>query len=79
MCAWYTSRMAPPVPSLAVSLGPLYDDQDHGGLTPAEIEALVDADVAKFDGYFQGELKNEPLTAAERAILKTYLYFKIMV
>jgi hypothetical protein len=71
--------MALPPPSLEVSLGPLYDDQNNGGLAPAEVEALVDGDIAKFNNYFQGELKNEQLTPSEYAILKTYLYFKIMV
>jgi hypothetical protein len=42
----------------------------------AELEAAVDADIAKFDEYFQRELKNEPLIKSEYAMLKTYLWWK---
>lgn len=68
--------MATQPPVLSVSFGSLYENS--GGLTPAAVEELVDADIVGFDRYFQGELKNEPLSPAERAIIKTYLYFKTM-
>lgn len=71
--------MATQPPVLAVSFGPLYDDSDRGGLTSEGVETLVNADIESFDRYFQGELKNEPLSPAERAIIKTYLYYKTMV
>jgi hypothetical protein len=71
--------MATQPPVLAVSFGPLYDDDDRGGLSPEAVEGLVNADIDAFDRYFQGELKNEPMSPAERAIIKTYLYYKTMV
>ena len=42
----------------------------------AELEAAVDADIAAFDAYFQKKLNNDPLLASEKAMLKTYLWFK---
>lgn len=45
-----------------------------------DLEAAVDADLAAFEKWFQGHLQNgEPLVSSERAILKTYLYFKTRV
>jgi hypothetical protein len=41
-----------------------------------ELKDEVDADIAEFDKAFQG-MDNDPLTRSERAILSTYLYFKI--
>jgi hypothetical protein len=41
-----------------------------------ELEAAVDADIAAFDVYFQEVMKNDPLIPSERAMLKTYLWFK---
>lgn len=43
--------------------------------TTADVERLVDASIDEFNEYFQTDLKNEPLVRAERAIIKTYLYF----
>lgn len=41
------------------------------------LEATVDTDIAAFSEYFQRVLKNdEPLSKSERAILKTYLWWK---
>lgn len=44
----------------------------------AFMEAIVDADVAAYDNYFQKELKNEPLTKGEKATIKTYLYYQLV-
>jgi hypothetical protein len=75
MPTWYNKSMnAPPV--LDVSFGPLYDSADNGGLSAGDIEQLVDADIDAFDEHFQG-LGNEPLVKAERAIVKTYLAYKL--
>lgn len=46
---------------------------------PKALEEAVDADLNAFDTYFQRELKNAPLLPSERAILKTYLYYKTKV
>jgi hypothetical protein len=43
------------------------------------LEQVVDRDLAEFEAYFCGELKNEGLSKPERAILKTYLFFKSVV
>ena len=44
---------------------------------PEELEAEVDSDIAAFDAWFQQHLQNgQPLVRSERAILKTYLYWK---
>ena len=49
-------------------------------LDPSVLEAAVDADIVAFGEYFQRELKNdEPLSKSERAIIKTYLWFKLHV
>lgn len=54
------------------------DDVDESHITDSvELEAAVDADITAFDEYFQRELKNdEPLSKSERAIVKTYLWWK---
>lgn len=46
-------------------------------IPPALRELSVDADIEKFDKYFQEELKNDPLIPSEKAMLKTYLWFKL--
>lgn len=45
-------------------------------LEGAALEVAVDEDIIAFDQYFQRALQNEPLVLSERAILKTYLYWK---
>lgn len=41
------------------------------------LEQVVDADINAFDAFFQNALKNDvPLVGSERAILKTYLWWK---
>jgi len=56
------------------------EDDAHRSFTTTEgdfIAAVVDADIAAFGEYFQRELKNdEPLSKSEKAILKTYLWWK---
>lgn len=52
------------------------DAGDLVDLVGAELEAAVDEDIVEFDQYFQQVLQNEPLVLSERAILKTYLYWK---
>jgi len=39
-------------------------------------EKACDDEIAAFEEFFQGELNNEPLVRSERAILKTYLFWK---
>jgi len=41
------------------------------------IEAQVDEDIEGFERYFVNVLKNHPLVGTERAIIKTYLHYKI--
>ena len=41
-----------------------------------ELEKEVDGDIAAFNEWFQGEGKNDPMTPAEVAIIKTYLWWK---
>lgn len=48
----------------------------HQGAT---LERAVDADIDAFEKYFCGELKNDSLSKPEKAILKTYLFFKAVV
>ena len=43
---------------------------------PPALEQVVDADIAEFEEYFCKMLKNSSLAAPEKAILKTYLYWK---
>ncbi|WP_394831799.1 hypothetical protein LVJ94_35315 [Pendulispora rubella] len=44
---------------------------------PQEIpsEADVDAEIKRFDQWFQTRLGNTPLTGSERAVVKTYIWF----
>jgi len=42
----------------------------------AELEEIVDADLAQFNECFQRELGNDPLIKSELAVLKTYLWYK---
>lgn len=44
---------------------------------PAQIEQVVDADIAKFDAYFQ-TLGNDPLVRSEKAIIKTFLHYHLL-
>lgn len=41
------------------------------------VEKAVDADISVFEQYFQS-LGNESLMGVERAIIKTYLHFKLL-
>lgn len=43
---------------------------------PKALEAAVDVDLAAFDQYFQKVLLNDPLSPSEKAVLKTYLWWK---
>jgi hypothetical protein len=36
----------------------------------------VEAEIARFDTFFQNDLHNAPLVNVERAILSTYLWWK---
>ncbi len=51
---------------------PVGESSEHA----AQLEAAVDADIAKFDEWFQRELKNAPLIPSEKSCIKTYLYWK---
>lgn len=42
-----------------------------------ELEREVDEDIAKFDAWFSANVEPTPLIMGEKAILKTYLYWKI--
>jgi len=55
----------------------MYDDGDDGGLSRGDIEKLVDEDIGKFDEFFQTALQNGSLSKPERAIIKTYLAYKL--
>lgn len=51
----------------------------YGGDPTAEgqsLESAVDEDIAAFEEYFCGELKNDSLSKPERSIIKTYLWWK---
>ena len=50
---------------------------DVGTLSGAELNLVVDEDIAKFDEVFQTELGNSPLVPSERAAIKTWIWFKI--
>jgi mannitol-1-phosphate/altronate dehydrogenase len=56
---------------------------DVGGLKGKELEALVEADIKRFEAYFvrlqNNPVANDPLDKYEKAILKTYLYWKANV
>ena len=41
------------------------------------LEKLVDEDLAAFDKWFQERTGSQPLVPSERAILKTYLWYKL--
>lgn len=46
-------------------------------LAPEETpEKIVDADIKAFDEWFRG-LGNDPLIHMEKAVLKTYLWYKL--
>lgn len=66
--------------SLSLSRAAKYERLPSGELILVEeaptLEQLVDADIANFARYFCEELKNDSLSRAERAILKTYLWWK---
>ena len=48
--------------------------------TPREkLEEVVDEEVSSFDAWFQATLNNGPLVNSERAIVKTYLAWKLGV
>lgn len=42
-----------------------------------EQEPLVNQEIERFDRWFQSELGNEPLVRSERAILKTFFFYKL--
>jgi hypothetical protein len=44
---------------------------------PSSLKREVDADIAAFEAYFRS-LPNGPLVGPERAILSTYLWWKLV-
>lgn len=50
---------------------------DADGLKGEALLLVVNDDLAKFNEFFQQELKNPPLLPAEAAIIKTYLHYKL--
>lgn len=53
-------------------------DEESGveDITPRTLGSAMDPEIRKFDQWFQKQ-GNEPLVMAERAILKTYLGWKL--
>lgn len=47
------------------------------GSEQASVEQIVDVDIASFEKYFCGELKNSSLSRPEIAIIKTWLHWKL--
>lgn len=43
---------------------------------PSAYERLVDVDIEEFDKFFQS-LGNQPIVRGEKAIIKTYLAYKL--
>lgn len=41
------------------------------------VEDVVDQDIAVFNDFFQEKMGNAPLVRGEKAILKTYLAYKL--
>lgn len=41
------------------------------------VEDVVDLDIAVFNDFFQEKLGNAPIVRSEKAILKTYLAYKL--
>lgn len=57
------------------------EDEEHRSFETTQgefVSAVVDLDIAKFDEFFQSELRNDPLTKGEKAIIKTYLLSRLM-
>jgi hypothetical protein len=54
---------------------------DAQGLKGKELEEVVEEDLHRFEEYFVkiAKANNGPLDRYERAILKSYLYFKCVV
>ena len=50
--------------------------EHESDLTGSELEEAVDVDIKGFDVYFQS-LGNDPLNGPEKAIVKTYLWYKL--
>jgi hypothetical protein len=48
-----------------------------GGKVGAELEGVVDLDIEAFDQFFQDKLGNAPLTKAERAAIKTFIWYLV--
>lgn len=42
-----------------------------------EQEAKVDEDIKDFEAWFTAQTKSDPLTKAEKAIIKDYLWWKL--
>lgn len=65
---------------VTVCMDPTHTVTENGVLERVEeaptLEQVVDADIAEFEEYFCKMLKNSSLAAPEKAILKTYLYWK---
>lgn len=52
------------------------DDRQLSGLKGDALEAIVEEDLKSFDAFFQGKVDNSPLRQEEKALLKTYLWWK---
>lgn len=42
-----------------------------------KLEQAVDEDIRRFEEWFCGDGRNDPLVGSERAIIKTYLWMKL--
>ena len=47
-------------------------------LSKEQISELTDKALVEFDEHFQQELKNDPLTKGEKAIIKTFLLYHLV-
>ncbi len=45
----------------------------------ADLEKMVDADIAEFEAWFQKTLNTDPLAPSERSIIKSYFWYKLKV
>lgn len=41
------------------------------------VEAVVDADIDNFDAWFRNVVGDGPITNIEKAIIKSYVYYKL--
>ena len=57
--------------------GPQSDDDGKGTISGKELESVVDEDLKAFEEFFCKKLGNNRLADPERAVIKTYLWYKM--